>query len=186
MPNLKSPRHIKAREELFDKFHHIAGLRGAPLELSQLQEVGIHASQLDLDDAENSPHYFLPVSAERLESLQDKRPEIDPNTTTDEWYTDSSIYNGANLITATLLDQVKNRRAVKRGDPCLLDSTRWRTAEYKPPMPTIRRLQLTYAVYYRNIKKFEIALREGGERPDMHKCWSLHEKLESEITATHI
>jgi hypothetical protein len=69
MPTLTSPRHIKAREDLFAMYREISPSQ-VSLDYSQLREKGIIISQLDLEEAENFSQYFLPATIEKLASLQ--------------------------------------------------------------------------------------------------------------------
>lgn len=129
MDQLISPRHVEARKKLFKKFHHILRLRG-PLEQEQLEDLGVSTSQLDLDHAENFSLHFLPATAEKLASLEDRRPEMDPKITTDTWYQDCSATDRASLVSATLIGQAINDDAAETDGPCLLDSTRWQEGGY--------------------------------------------------------
>ena len=124
MAELTSPRHILARQELFNKFHHIALLRDASLRAAQLHEVGISVSELDLEDAENFPRYFLPLAAEKIASLDERRPEIDPTLTTDEWFLDGSPHDRSQNV-AWGVNQARNFEGVKSGESCVMETTRW-------------------------------------------------------------
>lgn len=116
---------MKARLDLYDKFHHIALLRDSPLELSQLQEVGICASEFDLEDKENFPHYFLPLTTEKLASLATQRPEINPKITTRESFARSSVHDQSDLVSYGVLNQVQNYDGVRAGESCVLDTSKW-------------------------------------------------------------
>ncbi|TAQ89487.1 hypothetical protein B7494_g2163 [Chlorociboria aeruginascens] len=66
------------RHQIFLTFadYGIEILRNPYLDVAQLKEHGIWASQIDLKDAERFPRYFRPASPEKLASLEDRRPEI--------------------------------------------------------------------------------------------------------------
>lgn len=125
MAELTSPRHILARQELFNKFHHIALLRDASLRAAQLHEVGISVSELNLEDAENFPRYFLPLAAEKIASLDERRPEIDPTLTTDEWFLDGSPHDRSQNVAWGVMNQARNFEGVKSGESCVMETTRW-------------------------------------------------------------
>lgn len=125
MTGLTSQRHMKARLALFDKYDHISQLRDAPLELSQLQEVGICASEFDLNDEENFPHYFLPLTAEKLASLATQRPDVDKTVTTRESFQMSCPHDRSELTAWEVLNQVRNYDGEREGESCLLDTSRW-------------------------------------------------------------
>lgn len=122
-----------ARQALYDKYYYVNVFgdfgEEAVLHLSQLEELGIHASPLDLDDAENSPHYFLPMSAEKLSSLEHLRPDLDTNVTEVEGYADFSASRQADEFMYTFLGQFWGCRDGEQEESCLMYSTRWRRPE---------------------------------------------------------
>jgi hypothetical protein len=69
-------RHTRSRWQLAQKGLEIDALSNPYLDAAQLKEHGIWASQIDLNDAEYFPRYFLPASSEKLASLEDRRPKI--------------------------------------------------------------------------------------------------------------
>ncbi len=75
-PPAHKTRHARSRWQLAQKGLEIDALLNPYLDVARLQEHGIWASQIDLDDAEHFPRYFLPASPEKLASLEDRRPKI--------------------------------------------------------------------------------------------------------------
>lgn len=122
MPTLTSPRHIKAREILFDKFHQLSFLQD-PIEQVQFEQLGVSASCLGLEDAGNSPQYFLPATADQLDALRHTRAEIRPDITTDGWYTRSAPFCQSEIISHAIHDQVRNPVCIGNVEPCMLDFT---------------------------------------------------------------
>jgi hypothetical protein len=69
-------RQARSRLQLAQKGLEIDALSNPYLDFEQLKEHGIWASQVDLNDAEYFPRYFLSASPEKLASLEDRRPKI--------------------------------------------------------------------------------------------------------------
>ncbi len=135
MKSLKhGPRHTASVDHLAEKGRAIDRLINPYLETAQLKEYGIIVSQIDLDELERSPSYFIPATPEKLASLADRRPPITiphPDDIDYVLYKEPKVvdyrFHGsqAGYTSSVLYDHLAHGPTMDQEGPTMLEKTSW-------------------------------------------------------------